>query len=53
MRPDPPDKTVGPEHPPARPLMDGYGFYFIFYLGFGRAAGFMILIGYPSDPPDH
>ena len=42
----------------ARPVIDRYGFYFIlfdlfYFLGFGRATGFMILVKYPPDSPDH
>ena len=55
MKPDHQTKPPDPRkrHPPAIPLMDGYRFCFIFYSGFGRAAGFMILVGYPPDLPDY
>jgi hypothetical protein len=54
VKPDPPDQTARTDHPPARPITDGYRFYFVFFFsGFRQAMDFMILIGYPPDPPDH
>ena len=54
VKPDPPAQTARTEHPPARPVTDRYGFllFIYFFLGFGRAMDFMILIGYPPDPLD-
>ena len=57
VKPDPPNQTCRTDHPLARPQdklrtdMD-FTLFFFFFLGFGLATGFMILIGYPPNLPD-
>ena len=55
MKPDPPDKSVPPDHPTARPQtliwMDTNLLFYIFS-GFGRVMDYPFFVRYPPDSPN-
>jgi hypothetical protein len=53
VKPDPPDKSGRPDHPPANSYSDGYGFHLYIFSGFRRVMDYPFFVGYPPDPPDH
>ena len=52
VKPDPPDKSGWPDHPPANSYSDEYRFHLYIFSGFWRGMDYPFFVRYPPDPPN-